>query len=71
MTNINLIHFHFIIINLATEEDLIKTQSASRDELEVKTVNILYNLEVGSIYCVLDAPHKEAVEKHHSKVGVS
>jgi Nickel responsive protein SCO4226-like len=65
MTNINLIHFHFIIISLATE-----AQSAPRDELEIKTVNILYNLEVGSIYCVLDAPHKEAVEKHHGKVGV-
>ena len=42
-----------------------------RDELGVKTVNILYNFEVGTIYCVLDAPNKEAVEQHHSKLGVT
>lgn len=33
-------------------------------------VNILYNLEVGSIYCILGAPNKEAVQKHHNKFGV-
>ena len=54
----------------ATEEDLIKAQSATRDELGVKVVNILYNLEVGAIYCILDAPNKEAVQKHHDKIGV-
>ena len=53
-----------------TEEDLIKEQNAPRDELGVKTVNILYNLEGGVIYCLLDAPEKEAVEKHHDKIGV-
>jgi hypothetical protein len=41
----------------ATEENLTK-QSAPRDELGVKVVNILYNLEVGSIYCILDLPTK-------------
>jgi hypothetical protein len=54
-----------------TEEGLIKEQNAPRDELGVKTVNILYNFEVGTIYCLLDAPNKEAVEKHHSKLGVT
>ena len=34
----------------------------------VKTVNILYNLEGEVIYCLLDAPEKEAVEKHHDKI---
>jgi hypothetical protein len=33
-------------------------------------VNILYNFEVGTIYCVLDASDNEAVEQHHSKLGV-
>ena len=55
--------------NLA-EKDLIKEQNAPRDELGVKTVNILYNFEVGTIYCLLDAPNKKAVEKHHDKIGV-
>ena len=54
----------------ATEEDLIKAQNAPRDELGVKVENILYNLEAGTIYCLLDAPNKEAVEKHHDKIGV-
>ena len=57
-------------IGILTEEDLIKEQNAPRDELGVKTVNILYNLEGGVIYCLLDAPEKEAVEKHHDKIGV-
>ena len=33
-------------------------------------VNILYNLEDGAIYCILDAPNKVGVEKHHDKIGV-
>jgi hypothetical protein len=57
-------------IGTTTEEELIKAQNAPRDELGVKVVNILYNLEAGAIYCILDAPAKEAVEKHHDKIGV-
>ncbi|HEY7107786.1 MAG TPA: nickel-binding protein, partial [Nitrososphaeraceae archaeon] len=52
------------------EDGLIKEQNASRDELGVKTVNILYNFEVGTIYCLIDAPNKAAVKKHHDKIGV-
>ena len=33
-------------------------------------VNILYNLEGGVIYCLLDAPNKEVMEKHHDNMGV-
>ena len=51
-------------------EDLIKAQNAQKYELGVKVVNILYNLEMGASYCILDTPHKEAVEKHHDKIGV-
>lgn len=57
-------------IGTMTEEDLIKAQNAPRDELGVKTVNILYNLEGGTIYCIIDAPNKEAVEKNHGNMGV-
>jgi len=53
-----------------TEDGLIKEQNAPRDELGVKTVNILYNFEVGTVYCLIDAPNKEAVEVHHNKLGV-
>ena len=57
-------------IGTSTEEDLIKAQNAPRDELGVKVVNILYNLGAGMIYCLLDAPSKAAVEKHHGNIGV-
>ena len=57
-------------IGTLTEDGLIKEQNAPRDELGVKTVNILYNFEVGTIYCLIDAPNKEAVKKHHDKIGV-
>ena len=57
-------------IGTLTEENLIKEQRAPRDQLGVKTVNILYNFEVGTIYCLIDAPTKDAVKKHHDKIGV-
>lgn len=57
-------------IGSLSEEDLLKEQNAPRDKLGVRTVNILYNFEVGTIYCLLDAPNKEAVEKHHDMIGV-
>jgi hypothetical protein len=52
------------------EEDLFKPENAPRDELGVKVVNILYNLEAGAIYCLLDAPDKKAIEKHHEKICI-
>ena len=57
-------------IGTLTKENLIKEQNAPRDELGVKVVNILYNLEAGAIYCILDALNKEAVQNHHDKIGV-
>ena len=57
-------------IGTLTEEGLLKEQNAPRDQLGVKTVNILYNFEVGTIYCLIDAPTKDAVKKHHDKLGV-
>ena len=57
-------------IGTLTEDVLIKEHNAPRDQLGVKTVNILYNFEVGTIYCLLDAPNKEAVKKHHDILGI-
>lgn len=57
-------------IGSLTEQGLLKEQNAPRDQLGVKTVNILYNFEVGTIYCMLDAPTKEAVEQHYDKIRV-
>ena len=52
------------------EETLKKQQSAPRDEFGVKHINLLYNKEEDKLFCLLDAPNKEAVEKHHEKAGV-
>jgi hypothetical protein len=30
----------------------------------------MYNKEEDKCFCLLDAPNKEAVEKHHNKAGV-
>jgi hypothetical protein len=53
-----------------TEADLLKEQNTPRDQLGVRIINILYNFEVRTIYRLLDAPDKEAVETHHDKIGV-
>jgi uncharacterized protein DUF4242 len=51
------------------EKTLRKTQDAPKDEFEVTHDNILYNREEDRFYCLLDAPSKEAVLKHHEKHG--
>jgi Protein of unknown function (DUF4242) len=33
-------------------------------------VNILFNPEADRVFCILDAPDKDAVEKSHQKMGV-
>jgi hypothetical protein len=53
-----------------TNDELKKFQEAPRDEFGVIVLNILYNKEVGIMFCMLDAPSKEAVEKHHEKYGI-
>lgn len=53
-----------------TEDDLKKSQKEPRDEFGVKILNIFYDMDSGMIFCLLDAPDRYAVEKHHSKFGV-
>lgn len=52
------------------EETLRKLQQSPVDEFGITHHNILYNEEVDKFFCLLDAPNKEAVEKHHRKAGV-
>ena len=51
------------------EEALRKTQNSPKDEFGVTHDNILYNKEEDKFFCLLDAPSKEAVAKHHEKHG--
>jgi uncharacterized protein DUF4242 len=47
-----------------------KLQHAAKDEFGVTHHDILFNEKEDRLYCVLDAPNREAVEKHHAKAGI-
>lgn len=52
------------------EETLRQAKNSPKDEFGVTHNDILYNKEEDKLYCILDAPNKEAVEKHHEKFGI-
>lgn len=54
----------------ATEEQLKQVQNSPKDEVGVTHKNMLYNKEENKLFCILDAPNKDAVEKHHQKFGM-
>lgn len=56
-------------IGCYTEEQLMESQKLPRDEFGVVVIDILYNYEADIMYCILDAPNREAVERHHAKLG--
>jgi hypothetical protein len=45
-----------------TEESLRKAQTELTDEFGVTTENMMFNIEADRLYCLLNAPNKEAVE---------
>jgi hypothetical protein len=54
----------------AVSEDMLKqAQNQPKDEFGVVHVNMLYNKEEDKLFCLVDAPDKEAVRKHHEKFG--
>ncbi|MDA4129125.1 MAG: DUF4242 domain-containing protein [Thaumarchaeota archaeon] len=53
-----------------TEEQLRKAQASPRDEFGVTHSNIIYNERENKLFCLLEAPDKAAIEKHHHKAGV-
>jgi len=53
----------------ANPETLKKLQNEPKDEFGVTHLNIIYSEDEDRCYCFLDAPDKEAVAKHHSKLG--
>jgi Protein of unknown function (DUF4242) len=52
------------------EEMLKKMQNELPDEFGVATENILYNIEADKVFCLIEAPNKNAVERHHAKYGI-
>ena len=51
-------------------DTLKELQNAPPDEFGVTHHDILFSEEDDKIYCVLDAPNREAIEKHHAKAGI-
>ena len=52
------------------EKTLNELQNSPRDEFGITHKNILYNKDEDKVFCNLDAPNKEAVDKHHNKAGL-
>jgi hypothetical protein len=52
------------------EDMLKKIQNELPDEFGVTTENIMYNIEDDKVFCLVEAPNKSAVEKHHAKYGI-
>ncbi len=53
-----------------TAQRLREAQNAPPDEFGVTHHDVLFSEEEDKVWCVLDAPNKEAVEKHHEKAGL-
>ena len=53
-----------------TEEQLRALQNAKVDEFGVTHHDILYNTDSDKVYCVLNAPDKESVIRHHKQAGI-
>lgn len=51
------------------EEALREATNLPKDEFDVTAENLMYNEEEDKFYCLLDAPNKEAIVKHHEKFG--
>ena len=51
-------------------ETLRKTKKSPKDEFGVTHRDILYNEKEDKLFCILDAPDRNAVEKHHEKFGI-
>ena len=50
-------------------QTLKNLQNAPKDEFGVTHLNLIFSEEEDRCYCFLEAPTKEAVEKHHHKMG--
>ena len=62
----------FLDVHTMPSVDIEKVQEliGSKDEFDVIPINILFNRDADLCYCLQEAPNKEAVEKHHSKLNL-
>ena len=50
-------------------ESLKKLQNSPKDEFGVTHLNLIFSEDEDKMYCFLEAPDKEAIKKHHDKLG--
>jgi hypothetical protein len=53
-----------------SDKELKDFQKLPIDEYGVRVLNIFYNRATGIMFCYLEAPTRNAIEKHHEKYGV-
>jgi hypothetical protein len=53
-----------------TAQQLREIKDAPPDEFGVTHRDILFNESDDKVWCILEAPNREAVEKHHEKAGL-
>ena len=53
-----------------SEDNLKELCKSPRDEFGVRHINLFYNPESRVCFCLLEAPNKEMVEDHHTKVDI-
>jgi hypothetical protein len=53
------------------EPTLRKLQNAPKDEFGITHANIVFSEKENKVFCLLDAPDKNAVIDHHKKGGVT
>ena len=53
-----------------TADQLKRLQHAHVDEFGVTHHDILFNPKENKVYCVLNAPDRSAVERHHQHAGI-
>ena len=53
-----------------TEQQLRAAYRSPKDEFGVAHHDLLYDEKENKLFCVLDAPSKQAIERHHAKLGI-
>ncbi len=54
----------------ATEEQLRQAQAAPVGQDGARALNIMYNQNDNKVFCLTEAPSREAVEKYHQDLGM-
>jgi hypothetical protein len=55
---------------IQNEGTLRKLQQSPIDEFGVKHINIMFNRQANICFCFLEAPNREAVERHHERYSI-